>query len=88
MAGVAGVGLTLAEKVAGQTGGGEMLLRRGLAMLVDLVFVAAAQQHFAAARLTSDLLSQRQPDVRRRPCHRPPRLAPPSDGARRCRLAG
>jgi uncharacterized RDD family membrane protein YckC len=42
MAGVAGVGLTLAEKVAGQTGGGEMLLRRGLAMLVDLVFVAAA----------------------------------------------
>jgi uncharacterized RDD family membrane protein YckC len=43
MAGAAAdVGLTLAEKVAGQTGGGEMLLRRGLAMLVDLVFVAAA----------------------------------------------
>jgi len=32
----------LAEKVAGQAGAGEMLLRRGLAMLVDLVFTAAA----------------------------------------------
>jgi uncharacterized RDD family membrane protein YckC len=39
---VADVGLTLAEKVAAQTGASEMLLRRGLAMLVDLVFVAAA----------------------------------------------
>jgi uncharacterized RDD family membrane protein YckC len=36
------VELTLAEAVARQTGAGEMLLRRWLAMLVDLVFVAGA----------------------------------------------
>ena len=36
------IGLSLAEKVARQTGAGEMLLRRWLALLVDLVFVAAA----------------------------------------------
>lgn len=36
------VELTLAETVARQTSALEMLLRRGLAMLLDLVFVAAA----------------------------------------------
>lgn len=35
-------GLTLAQRVARQAGAGEMLLRRWLAALLDLVFIAAA----------------------------------------------